>query len=283
MRRGLSGSAAIVAAVTVVVMAVVVGATTARPVSAGGGSVLVPDRDHYEPGGPVHLTAQVRKYDRDWFGPYTVSLRPLTATGSLAEPGEDPTDTVVGRLVVTRLDPTFVRAEVTFVLPKLADGEYWVQHCNPGCTKNLGDLAPGVLRVGPLPAVAPTTVAPTTAAPTTRVVIPVDAPPTSIATTEVVPATATTAPTDLVVAVAAEDEAGVRLPVAVAGGGVAVLVLVLAIGVLARRRGPRRVVTGRGLLDGGDPPGDVVVVDLEPAPPRAGSGADASSTIGSAR
>ena len=272
MRRASKG-AAVVAAVLVIVLA---GATVAPPPAAsGGGSVLVPDRDHYVPGDAVHLTADVRKLDLDWFGPYTVSLRPATPTGSVAMPGEDPTDVTVGRLVVTRMDPTFVRAEVTFVLPKLADGEYWIQYCNPGCTKSLGDLNGGFLRVGD-PPVVPTTTSPLgetaiTAPPLTT------APPTSRPSVASSSTAAGDAPPVPVATSVPTDGAGeLRWWL---GGALALVALVAALVILARRRGDRRTVTTSSSPPEPVDDSSVAFVDIAPGPPSA----TPDETIGAGR
>lgn len=258
---------------TIVVAAALVPLTVAgAPAGAGGGSRLVADREFYRPGEAVHLTALVQKLNLDWLGPYDAYLRPLDPdVDSAGGPGSDPRDVPIGRLVVTRLDPTTVRAEVTFVLPKLPDGEWVVLYCNRGCTAMLGDLVGGHLRVGPppppfatIPTTIPPTVAPATTArpPTTRAATPTTARP---ATDEAAEPASTTVDAALV----AEDDQGVGET----GGWlvvVAALALLAAAGAIARRRGSRRQVTVSSSAGPSDRTVDVdgaVEVELEPAPP----------------
>lgn len=262
-----------------------IGGLTGTSAGAGGGAYLQPDREFYRPGDVVHLSAFVTKLDRDWFGPYTVSLRSYGGTVPGADEGIP-----VGRLVVTRIDDTTVRAEVTFVLPKLPDGTWEVSYCSPGCDRFVGDLSGGLLVIGTEPmwttgnqaSATPAAPSTTTAPSTTAVAIPVDAPATSIASRD--PAASTAAPAST--AKGAGSATGSRSDgdarpwwwlAAFAG----IVVLVASVIVVGRRSGPRRVVTTTGsALDGGTTDA-VVAVPLEPVP--AGPTDAAAPTIGASR
>jgi hypothetical protein len=225
-------------AVASLLVVLAVGAVLPSPASAGGGSLLEPDREWYRSGDVVHLVANVRKLDRDWHGPYTVGLRSLAAL-------ELGPEIPVGRLVVTRLDDQTVRAEVTFVLPKLDDGNWLVTYCSPGCAHALGDLQGGSLWIGPPPEPLPppTTVAPV---PTTAVATATTAMPRDPTTTEDPSPIAAVAdaggPSDGALLVPTTGSAPSRLPLWWLLAGV-VLVGTGAAAWRVRARGPRRVVT----------------------------------------
>jgi hypothetical protein len=241
------------------------------PAGAGGGIALEPDRESYHPGEVVHMAADITKLDREWHGPYTVSLHSFGGTVPGAEEGFP-----VGRLVVTRLDDTTVRAEVTFVLPKLPDGMWQVSYCSADCNRSLGDLSTGFLLIGDPPPppdlsafattlpLAPATTVPTTAAPVT----------TSTPVTSTEPAGATEAKEP---AGAGEVVASGAVAAGVAGddgasrwwviGALAAAALLAAAVLLGRRRGgtPRRSITSSGSPDDDTSEGvDVVEVGLEP-------------------
>jgi hypothetical protein len=126
----------------------VVAAVMAATVSgwAGGGDMLYPARDRYEPGQEVTMvgyTADVA--DQDWRGaePFYAWL---ASEGSpdrtrLARVGiEAPADAPDGRPL---------RVGVTFRLPSgLAPGRYWVDVCDAGCDTYVGWLMGGPLSVG---------------------------------------------------------------------------------------------------------------------------------------
>lgn len=153
------------------------GTVGAGPVGAGGrgpylepvesdttGSTIYAGARVFRTGDRVHLFApNVYKQDRTWHGPYTVYLRPdipEAGLAGLAPAGEGANDVEVGNLEVNRLDDQTVTAEITFTLPKLADGSYFVMTCNAKCANPLGQLQTSTINVGavPLPTLPPTTV-----------------------------------------------------------------------------------------------------------------------------
>lgn len=260
--------------VGLVVGAVVIAAIATfagSPAGAGGANQLRPDREFYQPGDPVHLSGEVYKTDLDWFGPYTVYLRPVDPTATGSDPrvraGEHPGDIAVGRLVVTRINPQIVTAEITFVLPNLTDGMWQVDYCAPDCSKRLGDLYDGGwLHVGTAAWVPPTTVA-----------VPSPAPTPTVASVSPTPTTArvapsTTAGADLAAAepvVAVEAPSGTRSDEATRWwlAGLAGAVALVAALVLLRRGGRLRTVT-RSTTPLATGNGDgVVTVEHEPQPP----------------
>jgi hypothetical protein len=113
---------------------------------AGGGDLLYPARDRYEPGQEVTMvgyTADVA--DQDWRAAGTFYAW-LASEGSpdrtrLARVGiEAPADAPDGRPL---------RVGVTFRLPTgLAPGRYWVDVCDAGCDTYVGWLMGGPLAVG---------------------------------------------------------------------------------------------------------------------------------------
>ena len=255
-----------IAAVAVAGMALLLVTMSAAPAGAGGGSQLEPDRPFYRPGDAVHLTANVTKIELDWFGPYTAYLRPLTPPEtSAADAGAGPRDLAIGRLVVTRLDPRTVRAEVTFVLPKVPDGDWVVLYCSPGCTHRLGDLTGGWLQVGEPPALPPTTAAPAAVPPTTVPPVPTTRSAettTSAPTTRVDPATPAAVRTETAPSVetATSEPSELRWWL---GGALVVAALAAALAVVARRGRGRRSITVAATPTDDD--GDALVVVLEPA------------------
>ena len=271
---------ALVCAVGVLVIAVL----TMGPAAAGGGSSLRGDRPSYEPGEVVHLSASVNKLDRDWYGPYTVLLVSYGGVVPDADAGIP-----VGRLVVTRLDDRLVRAEVTFVLPKLPDGEWMVQVRS---ARPLGDLAGGHLVIGPVAPVGlppTTTVTPTTVVPTTRVSVTTAAPSSAARSSEglasapvdeVAVEAATASPTPAVDDSSATGNDSVIGWVVVS---ISVVVLVAAAAAIGRRRGPRRVVTTTGAVPVDDASGAVVDVPLTPVADEPVGASAANPTIGVGR
>ncbi len=113
---------------------------------AGGGDLLYPARDRYEPGQEVTMvgyTADVAEQDWRAAGPFYAWL---ASEGSpdrtrLARVGiEAPADAPDGRPL---------RVGVTFRLPSgLAPGRYWVDVCDAGCDTYVGWLMGGPLSVG---------------------------------------------------------------------------------------------------------------------------------------
>jgi len=270
---------ALVCAVGVLVIAVL----TMGPAAAGGGSFLRGDRPSYEPGEVVHLSASVNKLDRDWYGPYTVLLVSYGGVVPDADAGIP-----VGRLVVTRLDDRLVRAEVTFVLPKLPDGEWMVQVRS---ARPLGDLAGGHLVIGPVAPVGlpPTTVTPTTVVPTTRVSVTTAAPSSAARSSEglasapvdeVAVEAATASPTPAVDDSSATGNDSVIGWVVVS---ISVVVLVAAAAAIGRRRGPRRVVTTTGAVPVDDASGALFDVPLTPVADEPVGASAANPTIGVGR
>lgn len=265
-----------VAAVVVGVLALAVAPTATA--GAGGSSQLVPDREFYRPGEVVHLAGDVYKSDRNWFGPYTVSIRPAAVAwepGDHRPAGQHPADVTVGRLVVTRIDDMRVRAEVTFVLPKVTDGLYQVDYCGPDCSTRLGDLYESWFFVGTAPYV-PSTVLP-----------PPTVPPTTVATTRAAPVTTVATTSPVTTAAAGPDEVQAAAPVvatSVPGGSGGTtwwwlaVPAALAVAVGARRwgRSHRTVtVTGSG-LDGAGRRGSHGVGGPGVARPDVAAGGDAS-------
>ena len=113
---------------------------------AGGGDLLYPARDRYEPGQEVTMvgyTADVAEQDWRAAEPFYAWL---ASEGSpdrtrLARVGiEAPADALDGRPL---------RVGVTFRLPPgLAPGRYWVDVCDAGCDTYVGWLMGGPLSVG---------------------------------------------------------------------------------------------------------------------------------------
>ena len=126
----------------------------------------------FNTGDRVHLVAPyVSKDDRTWHGPYVVYLRPdrpLDGLAGLAPAGEGSLDVAVGNLEINRVDEQYVKAEITFTMPKLEDGRYRVMTCNAKCTNPLGDLYDTTIVVGavPLPTVPTTLFPPPSTVPT---------------------------------------------------------------------------------------------------------------------
>jgi hypothetical protein len=141
--RVVRGAAAMAAAAALTFVA-------GSPASAGGGTMLRPDREFYEPGDLVVLEGEAYKPHRDWRGPYRLWLarwpeanQPVNADGAT---GPVP-KRYVGDLVIERRNELYVRASVSFTMPDLPRGGYDVQMCNPGCTDNL-DWTRGVVFIG---------------------------------------------------------------------------------------------------------------------------------------
>jgi hypothetical protein len=237
------------------------------PAGAGGGVQLLPDREFARPGEPVHLSALVDKLDRDWFGPYTVFIRPVAPDSSptSVQPGLHVDDRAVGRLVVTRVDDLRVRAEVTFVLPKVADGWYLVGYCGPDCTKPLGNLGPSWFYVGSAPFVPETLAPPPTTTPTT-----IAAAPTAADRPAPSPVSPSTAPTTT----AAADGSGVAVAAVEPGDErpwwlllVACAAALAALAGMRRWGRRRRTITSRGPGPDDTRPEDAVTITLEPDHP----------------
>jgi hypothetical protein len=136
------------ATVTLVGMATVVLA----PPAAGGGppGLYGIDSAFVPPGRRVTLRQErVQKLDRTWKGPYQVSLvwasyQPANA----ARPATPPAPVHVGDLRVERWSDELVRVEVSFVVPRLPQGNYDVVTCNPGCRDSVGELGASSMFVG---------------------------------------------------------------------------------------------------------------------------------------
>lgn len=106
---------------------------------SGGGDLLYPARDRYEPGQEVTIIGYTSKGDTTWrsAGPMYAWLagRRLGPAEVLDRPGLDP-----GRPV---------RVGATFRLPAdLPPGAYWVEVCNADCNAHVGWLIGGNLDVG---------------------------------------------------------------------------------------------------------------------------------------
>jgi len=253
----------IAALVLMGVAATAVLGSSAGTAGAGGGTQLQPDRDFYRPGEPVHLSAAVDKLDRDWFGPYTVYIRPIgpDSSSEYVQPGLHADDRAVGRLVVTRLDERQVRAEVTFVLPKVGDGWYLVGYCGPDCSKPLGNLSSSWFYVGTAPD-APETVVP---APTTVVTAPTTVASTRPAPPSTVPTTASTTAGAAVIAAGTADPPTAEL----AWWAVVATAVVVLAGLGATLGfGRRRRTIGTSAMDGHDAePEATITIALDPDRP----------------
>jgi hypothetical protein len=158
----------------VVAMAVagLVVSAAASPASAGGYTPLRPDREFYRPGQTVRVSQEeVTKASHEWRGPYRVTLVRMGSQPVGVAAAGPVRDRYVGDLRIERWSERYVRASLTFTMPGLADGEYGLQVCNPGCAETL-DLW-GSVFVGhapprwPEPAAAPPPLPRTTAHPTT--------------------------------------------------------------------------------------------------------------------
>jgi hypothetical protein len=91
----------------------------------------------------------VRKLDRAWKGPYQVSLVWASYQPANADrPAPPPAPVHVGDLRVERWSDEFVRVDVSFVVPRLPQGNYDVVTCSPGCAGSVGELGSSSLFVG---------------------------------------------------------------------------------------------------------------------------------------
>lgn len=120
----------------------------AGPAEAGGGSILYPVQDRYEPGDMATAVGYVSAAPgQGWLddGPYFV----------YAEAGPN-RRVPLGRIGAqpTRFGAAMVRVDLTFEVPDdLAPGHYALVTCNDRCAKGLGDLTGGTLHVGADPTV----------------------------------------------------------------------------------------------------------------------------------
>jgi hypothetical protein len=126
-----------------VVAAVVLAATVGS--WSGGGDLLYPGRDRYEPGQEVTVIGYTSNGDTTWrtAGPMYAWLSPVARGAHLRlGPAE-----VLDR---PELDPGRpVRVGATFRLPAdLPPGAYWVEVCNADCNAHVGWLMGGNVYVG---------------------------------------------------------------------------------------------------------------------------------------
>jgi len=103
---------------------------TVAPGASAGGSWLAPVQDRYEPGDVATL----------------VGYSGSGAYGTVAHPRAIPL--YVGDLDISTVDFAH-RSAISFDLPaRLQPGVYWLEYCNAGCEKKLGDLIGGFVYVG---------------------------------------------------------------------------------------------------------------------------------------
>jgi hypothetical protein len=139
--------------VTMVAVAVSIGAVTLfAGVASAGGSNWELDRDRYQPGDTAVAWAQIAWEHNPTLGtpddgPYVVWVAPYGQFGP--SPLSPPASAVrVGEIMVS-LEPCLVGtvrwgphcAWITFTVPDLPPGEYYLLHANAAGTKTLADLS----------------------------------------------------------------------------------------------------------------------------------------------
>jgi hypothetical protein len=156
-------AAGVLAAAVVASIAATVSVAGAPSAEAGGGDWLEPVRDRYEPGQLATLVAYYSgagSFGSIDDGPFFAYLRRLTAATD-AEPESAweqppftlrPTDLRLGAMKVVdtgRGGQLEYRTELRFWLPTwLEPSTYAVMYCNASCTKGIGNLMGGSIRVG---------------------------------------------------------------------------------------------------------------------------------------
>jgi hypothetical protein len=141
---------------TILLALVVVVVLSAGPVWAKGGSYLRFDRLYYHPGESLKLETEFRTDVIGWQpgsvedGPYFAYLLPLARRIPYIDPPHIPKGAVpLGPLVIQpgSHEEEWL-ASVSFVVPDVPPGEYWLDICNDPCRhSSVGDLGGGSFQV----------------------------------------------------------------------------------------------------------------------------------------